>query len=456
MISTPLTTIAAALGAEMIGASGGQIERVSTNSRALGAGDLFVALVGERFDAHDFIAQAEAAGAAAVLVSRPVETTLPQLLVDDTTLALGQLAAWLKQQLNPYAVALTGSVGKTSVKEMTAAIFALAGTTLATKGNLNNTIGVPLTLLELSGAERYAVVELGANAPGEIRYTSSLVQANAALINNIQPAHLEGFGGIDGVAAAKSEIFEALQPDGIAIINLDDNYADYLQAQAAEQPLLRFSSRQVADIWADEIQRDSSGCYRFTLHCGELSQPVSLPLPGRHQVDNALAAASLAHCAELDLALIAKGLSQAPTVPGRTQIHSLSPTLTVIDDSYNANLASTKAGIDLLAEMATTTVLLFGDMGELGSSTESHHRQVGQYALDKGIDHLLTVGTVSGFAAAAFGSKAHFTDQQALLEHLLVWLEQATAPVTVLIKGSRSARMENLLTALRQQFEVTR
>ncbi|QIZ78529.1 UDP-N-acetylmuramoyl-tripeptide--D-alanyl-D-alanine ligase [Ferrimonas lipolytica] len=455
MISASLDTIASALGAEIHGRQDVTITRVSTNSRELASGDLFVALVGERFDAHDFIEQAEQAGAAAVMVSRQLDTSLPQLLVQDTTLGLGQLAAWLKRQVTPYSVALTGSVGKTSVKEMTAAIFSLAGTTLATKGNLNNTIGVPLTLLDLSGDEQYAVLELGANAPGEIRYTSSLVQADAALINNVQPAHLEGFGGIDGVAEAKSEIFEALQPQGIAVVNLDDDYAEFMLAKLEQQPVLRFSSRQIADIWAEQLTRLSNGCYQFQLCCGEHRALVTLPLPGRHQVDNALAAASLAHCAELSLALIAKGLSQAPSVPGRTQYYRLTPQLTVIDDSYNANLASTKAGIDLLAEISGTSVLLFADMGELGDSAAAHHRAVGQYALDKGIDHLISVGTVSALTAEAFGSGVHFADQPAMVDHLFTWLGQLPPPVTILVKGSRSARMENVVDALRQQFEVT-
>ncbi|WP_028116206.1 UDP-N-acetylmuramoyl-tripeptide--D-alanyl-D-alanine ligase [Ferrimonas senticii] len=453
MITLTLAQLAEILGAELINPTDAQVVRVSTNSRDLQPGSLFVALVGERFDAHDFIDQALQAKAAAAVVSRPLECPLPQLLVADTTLALGQLAAWLKQQLQPFTVALTGSVGKTSVKEMTAAIFALAGNTLATKGNLNNTIGVPLTLLELTEDHRYAVLELGANAPAEIRYTASLVKPQVALINNVQPAHLEGFGGIDGVARAKSEIFEALTPAGTAVVNLDDDYAEFMLAQLTDRKVLTFSAVGAADLWADDLQANDNGCYAFTLHCGECSERVQLPLPGRHQVSNALAAACLAHGAELPLALIGKGLSAAPQVPGRTEFHQLSQQLTVIDDSYNANLASTKAAIELLATRQGTKVLLFGDMGELGDSTDEHHALVGKFAAEKSIDHMLCVGTVSRFAAQGFGNGQHFANQQQLLAHLQPWLLQLPAPITVLIKGSRSARMEQLLPPLRQLCE---
>ncbi|GAA5194338.1 UDP-N-acetylmuramoyl-tripeptide--D-alanyl-D-alanine ligase [Ferrimonas gelatinilytica] len=454
MMRVSLPQLAEVVGAQVVPDKARcQIERVSTDTRTLGEGALFVALVGERFDGHDFIAQAEQAGASALLVSRPVESTLPQLRVQDTLLALGQLGAYWRQQVNPYCVALTGSVGKTSVKEMTASIFALAGETLATRGNLNNTIGVPLTLLELTPAHRYAVIEMGANHQGEIRYTSSLVQPDVAMINNIQPAHLEGFGGIEGVAKAKCEIFEYLADDGKAVVNLDDDHCEKVLATVAERDVIRFSSRQVADIWADNVTRDPlSGSYHFLLHRGEASVPVQLPVPGRHQVDNALAAAALASAADLSLDLIAEGLRATPQVPGRTQFYRLSATLTVVDDSYNANLASTKAALDLLSEQAGQTLLVFGDMGELGEDAESHHRLVGEYAAEKGIDYLLTVGTLSAFATETFAGAEHFSGHGELIARLESLVSQTDAPLTVLIKGSRSARMEQIVSALRERF----
>ncbi len=454
MMRVELRQLAEVVGGELPPADAAvQIERISTDTRTLGPGALFVALIGERFDAHDFVDQAERAGASALLVSRPVQSALPQLRVQDTLLALGQLGAFWRQRVNPYCVALTGSVGKTSVKEMAASIFAQAGETLATRGNLNNEIGVPLTLLELTPEHRYAVIEMGANHQGEIRYTSSLVQPDVAMINNIQPAHLEGFGGIQGVARAKCEIFEYLAEGGKAVVNLDDDHCDTVLAAVAQREVIRFSSRQVADIWADEITRDPlSGCYHFRLHRGEAEVQLQLPVPGRHQVDNALAAAALASAADLSLEQIAQGLRATPQVPGRTQFHRLSATLTVVDDSYNANLASTRAALDLLAEQAGLTLLVFGDMGELGEDAQAHHRQVGEYAAEKGIDYLLTVGTLSAFATEAFAGAEHFSGQEELIARLESLLMQVDAPLTVLIKGSRSARMEQIVSALRERF----
>ncbi|GAA4900561.1 UDP-N-acetylmuramoyl-tripeptide--D-alanyl-D-alanine ligase [Ferrimonas pelagia] len=452
MIARTLSQLAATLGGTVQGEGEVMIERISTDTRALGQGALFVALIGERFDGHDFAQAALEAGASALLVSRPLAIALPQILVADTELALGQLGAWLRRSVDPYCVALTGSVGKTSVKEMAAAIFALQGATLATKGNLNNTIGVPLTLLELTEAHRYAVLELGANHAGEIRYTSSLVKPDVALINNIQPAHLEGFGGIEGVARAKAEIFESLAPDGIAVINLDDDHSARLLEAVADKAVLRFSSRDVADLWASEITRGALGGYRFVLNRGQAKVSVELPVPGRHQVDNALAAAALASAAEIELSVIAQGLSQTPQVPGRTQFYRINQQLTVVDDSYNANLASTRAAIDLLAEQAGVTILVFADMGELGEAAQAHHRQVGEYASEKGIDRLLTVGTLSAFAADAFVGAEHFPGQKELLARLEAAIDAINAPMTILIKGSRSARMEQTVAALRERF----
>ncbi|SHH98688.1 UDP-N-acetylmuramoyl-tripeptide--D-alanyl-D-alanine ligase [Ferrimonas marina] len=451
MITQSLAQLTEVVGGRLIGTDV-EIERVNTDSRRLQPGDLFVALVGERFDGHDFVASAAEAGASAVLVSRELDSSLPQILVEDTLMALGQLGAWLRREVNPYSVALTGSVGKTSVKEMAAAIFAQAGETLATRGNLNNTIGVPLTLLELEPQHRFGVFELGANHAGEIRYTSSLVRPDVALINNIQPAHLEGFGGMDGVYRAKSEIFEYLAADGKAVVNLDDDRADDLLALLEDRDVIRFSSETVADVWAEQVEPGNFGHYRFNLHRGEHCVPVQLPVAGRHQVNNALAAASLASAAELSLELIAAGLANTPEVAGRNQFHKITDQLTVVDDSYNANLASTRAAIDLLAQQNGVTLLVFGDMGELGDSAEAHHREVGRYAAQKGIDYLLTTGTLSGFAAEQFEGAEHLDDQPELIRQLVRRIQGIQAPTTILIKGSRSARMEQVVAALREQF----
>lgn len=451
MIPVSLSTLTEAVGGTLNGADI-TVERIGTDTRALASGDLFLALVGERFDGHEFVAQAEAAGAAALLVSRPVDSPLPQILVEDTLMALGQLGAWLRQSLAPTCLAITGSVGKTSVKEMAAAIFSQLGPTLATRGNLNNTIGVPLTLLELEPQHRFAILELGANHAGEIRYTSSLVQPMAALINNIRGAHLEGFGGIEGVARAKSEIYEHLTENDTAIVNLDDEWAPWLLEQLGDQNRLTYSSQNSADVWASALSRDHNGCYHFLLHRGEAEVLVRLPLPGRHQVDNALAAAALATAADVSLEQIASGLALAPTVAGRTQFYALRAEITLIDDSYNANAASTMAAIDLMAEREGSTLLVFADMGELGEEAETEHRRVGRYAREKGIDRLLTVGTLSRFAAQEHDAARHFGDQAELLPDLKAELATLSGPVTVLIKGSRSARMENVARALRDEF----
>ncbi|MBY5992116.1 UDP-N-acetylmuramoyl-tripeptide--D-alanyl-D-alanine ligase [Ferrimonas balearica] len=451
MIPVSLQTLAQAVGGTLEGADR-TVTRVTTDSRQLSEGDLFVALVGERFDGHEFADQAAEAGAAALLVSRKLDSPLPQILVADTLMALGQLGAWLRHALNPLCLAITGSVGKTSVKEMTAAILAQQGPTLATRGNLNNTIGVPLTLLELKPEHRFAVLELGANHAGEIRYTSSLVAPKAALINNIRGAHLEGFGGIEGVARAKSEIYEHLDEDGVAIVNLDDERAPWLLEQLGEQNRMTYSSQDSADLWASAISRDHSGCYHFLLHRGEAQALVRLPLPGRHQVDNALAAAALATAADVSLEAIATGLALAPTVAGRTQFYPLKDEVTLIDDSYNANVSSTHAAIDLMSERPGSRVLVFGDMGELGDEAEAQHREVGRYAEEKEIDRLLTVGTLSRFAAETHSAATHFGEQAELLPALLTELAALPRPVTVLIKGSRSARMEKVAKALRDEI----
>ncbi|MBY6096512.1 UDP-N-acetylmuramoyl-tripeptide--D-alanyl-D-alanine ligase [Ferrimonas balearica] len=451
MIPVTLSILADAVGGTLNGADL-MVSRIGTDTRALAEGDLFLALVGERFDGHEFVAQAEASGAAALVVSRPVDSALPQILVEDTLLALGQMGAWLRRELAPRCLAITGSVGKTSVKEMTAAIFAQVGPTLATRGNLNNTIGVPMTLLELTPEHRFAVIELGANHAGEIRYTSSLALPHAAVINNIRGAHLEGFGGIEGVARAKSEIYEHLGEAGTAIVNLDDEWAPWLLERLGDQNRFTYSSRGPADLWASALSRDADGCYHFLLHRGEAEVLVRLPLPGRHQVDNALAAAALASTAELSLEQIASGLAQAPTVAGRTQMTALSGEVMLIDDSYNANAASTIAAIDLMAERDGSSLLVFGDMGELGEEAEAEHRTVGRYAGEKGIDRLLTVGTLSRFAAQEHDAARHFGDQAELLPTLMTELAALPRPVTVLIKGSRSARMENVAKALREQL----
>ncbi|BDY06682.1 UDP-N-acetylmuramoyl-tripeptide--D-alanyl-D-alanine ligase [Ferrimonas sp. YFM] len=450
MIELTLSRMAEILSGELVGEDR-MVSSLFTDSRRPQAGGVFVALKGEHFDGHHYLSQV-AETAAAALVSEPQPSNLPQVVVADTRLALGQLGAWLSRKLNPYRVAITGSVGKTSVKEMAAAIFGCQGATLATKGNFNNDLGVPLTLLRLEPQHQFGVFELGANHPGEIRYTSSLVKPNVAMINNVQAAHLEGFGSIEGVARAKSEIFEHLTDDGVAVVNLDDHKADFIKATLGPRPILTFSSHTFADLYAEDLEALDNGCYRFTLHRIDGARTVTLPLVGRHQVDNALAAASLATAAGLELDTIVRGLQSVEPVKGRMRPVTLASGLTVIDDSYNASVASGKAAIDVLAQTASLKVLIFGDMGELGENAEQLHAEVGAHGVKKEIDHVLTVGTLSRSISASHPRGRHFTDQPALVAAVKALVKESDRPITLLVKGSRSAAMERVIEALSDHY----
>lgn len=446
-----LSVMAQTLGAQLLGEDR-EIQGFSTDSRALQAGDLFIALVGANFDANDFVAQAKAQGATAALVSRhDASVDLPQLLVTDTFIALGQLAQYWREQFTLTRVAITGSAGKTTTKEMTASIFRQMGETLATLGNKNNEIGVPLTLLRLRAPHQYGVFELGANHKGEIAYTSGLVAPQAAVVLNVGSAHLEGFGSRQGIAEAKGEIYDGLTSSGTAIINLDDEFAPYWLQRCAQKTIMRISTQQPADVWASDIHQGSNRGFAFSLHIGADSAPVQLQLLGRHNVPNAVAAAALAHACGVPLAQIKTGLDAAQPVPGRMILQVLKEGCVVIDDSYNANPSSMKAAIDVLADMPGRRVLVTGDMGELGQATESGHTEVGEYARMKKIDALYSVGQYSSFTAQAFGSGAKaFDNQQNLIADLEKELEGV---VTLLVKGSRSARMENVVKALGEKKE---
>jgi UDP-N-acetylmuramoyl-tripeptide--D-alanyl-D-alanine ligase len=325
------------------------------------------------------------------------------------------------------------------------------GPTLATLGNKNNDIGVPLTLFRLDATHRYGVFELGANHVGEIAYTSHLVAPQAAVITNVGSAHLEGFGSREGIARAKGEIYGGLVKGGTACINDDDEFAPYWTSLCAGRQQLHFSMQKKADVWVDGVHQVASGCFGFVLHIGMQSAPVELRLLGRHNVANALAAATLAHACHVPLAHIVAGLEKTQPVPGRLNLHLISQGRRLIDDTYNANPSSMKAAIDVLADMPGRRVLVTGDMGELGKTTESGHEEVGGYARMKKIDALYAVGQYSHFTAAGYGPEAKtFPDQQALIEELEKELENV---VTLLVKGSRSAHMENVVNALMDKKE---
>lgn len=425
-----------------------EVSQFSIDTRTIQSGDVFIALSGANFDANDFVARAQAQGAIAAIVTRhDAACPIPQIVVANTHTALGQLAKAWREQFDLVRVAITGSSGKTTTKELTASIFRQIGETLATLGNKNNDIGVPLTLLRLNADHRYGVFELGANHKGEIAYTSALVQPHAAVINNIGTAHLEGFGGREGIARAKGEIFSGLVSDGVAVINLDDEFHDYHIGLCAGRKIVTYSVDKQADIWATDIKRTAGGAYAFNLHIAEQSTPVQLQLIGQHNVANALAAAALAWSCKAPLMAIQQGLHQAQAAAGRMVLHRRGQ-VTVIDDSYNANPNSVKAAIDELALSEGRRIVVLGAMGELGADAEALHREVGAHANARAIDALYCVGNYSQAIAAGYGDKARaFDDQTGLIEALKTELNHT---VTLLVKGSRSARMEHVVQALLQ------
>ena len=438
-----LTTAAGWLDARLQGEDA-EFVGVSTDSRAIEPGMLFVALQGPNHDGHEHLQQAHAAGAVAALVSRPQATAMPQLVVSDTRLALGELAAAWRRQLETLIVAVTGSNGKTTVKEMCAAILARAGSTLATQGNLNNDIGVPLTLLRLSPEQRFGVIEMGANHPGEIAYLTRLAAPQAAIVTNAAPAHLEGFGSIEGVARAKGEIFTGLSDDGVAVINADDDYAGLWRELSAGHRTLCFGLGKPADIGARGLGDIDGSELEILTPLG--SFPLNLALPGRHNIMNALAAITAALALNIEFADIAAGLESLAPVKGRLTARSGLNGATILDDSYNANPASLHAGLEVLAACGGTRLLALGDMGELGENADALHRQAGVEARSMGIDGLYATGRLSRSASIAFGRNGHFYEQQQQLVEAL--LPQLGRDVTVLVKGSRSSRMERVADAL--------
>ncbi len=447
MISVTLSQLATILGADVSGEL--TFDAVTTDTRKITPGCLFVALKGERFDAHDFAEQAKAAGAGALLVSRKLDIDLPQAVVKDTRLAFGELAAWVRQQVPARIVALTGSSGKTSVKEMTAAILSQCGNTLYTAGNLNNDIGVPMTLLRLTREHEYAVIELGANHQGEIAWTVSLTQPEAALVNNLAAAHLEGFGSLEGVAKAKGEIYTGLPVNGIAIMNADNN--DWLNWKSVigDRKTWRFSPNAAnSDFTATNVHVTSHGT-EFTLQTPTGNVDVLLPLPGRHNIANALAATALAMAVGAPLSAIKTGLANLKAVPGRLFPIPLAENKLLLDDSYNANVGSMTAAVHVLSEMPGYRVMVVGDMAELGDESEACHTQVGEAAKASGIDRVLSAGHLSKNISQASGVGEHFADKAALIARLKALVEEQQI-VTVLVKGSRSAAMEEVVHALQE------
>ncbi|WP_333795785.1 UDP-N-acetylmuramoyl-tripeptide--D-alanyl-D-alanine ligase [Rheinheimera sp.] len=453
MISLTMSEIASATQGRLVGADI-SIKQVSTDSRNISAGDLFIALKGPNFDGHQFISDVVQQGAVAVVVEQAqTGCTVPQLVVADTKLALGALGALVKAKLSLKSVAVTGSVGKTTVKEMMAAILSRIGNVLATAGNFNNEIGVPLTLLRLEPQHNYAVMELGANHLGEIAYTTSLVKPDVAMITNVGAAHLEGFGDLFGVARAKGEIYTGLSEQGLAIVPLDSEFHSYWLQRLTHLRVQTFSAEQVADFYAENIVLDSNGCAGFTMHTPNGQCFIQLVLPGRHNVANALAAAAATLGLGASLTDVQLGLAAMKPVKGRINVNQPRPGLRIIDDTYNANSESVKAATDLLASYAGTRILVLGDMGELGPDARLYHEEVGAYAKQAGINHLFTLGVLSQNASELFHAQgAHFSSRSQLVAKLAPFLTGA-AEVSILVKGSRSARMELVVQDLLERCQ---
>ena len=424
-----------------------------TDTRTLQAGDLFVALQGENFDGNGFVEQAVNDGAAAVVVNRPPQNPVAYLLVDDTRQALGLIARENRRRFSGAVVALTGSAGKTTCKEMIAAILAECGPVLATRGNLNNEIGVPLTLLNINPQHQYAVIEMGASRPGDIAYLMQFAEPSVALVTNAMPAHMASFGSLEAIVKTKGEIFEHLAADSVAVINIDDAGSAQWQQQAAGQQLVHFSqSNPSADVYAENIQLRSSGDTTFTLQTTDGEADIQLSLLGEHNVVNAVAAAATAMAAGANLEEVARGLASVDAVAGRLKAIRL-PTMTVIDDSYNASPGSVMAAIDVLAAFPARRCLLLATMGELGADAERLHLQVATYAKEKGIEQLILVGEFADLMAQAFGDMASsFND----FDELLPQLNQPLTADVVLVKGSRFTQMERAVDALVKASENNR
>lgn len=417
---------------------------VSTDTRTLKHGDLFVALVGPNFDGHSFVNEAAGKGAVGALVSRTLAADVSAVQVADTRLGLGQLAAHWRRQFQIPVIAVTGSNGKTTVKNMIAAILNVTGPVLATQGNLNNDIGVPLTLLRLKPGDLHAVIEMGMNHPGEIDYLTKLTRPTIALINNAAAAHLAGLGSVSAVARAKGEIYSGLDADGIAVLNADDPHADLWRELAAPHRVITFGLDRPADVSAEyELDAGGSTIHLKTPHGGI---NMRLSLLGRHNVMNALAASSASLAAGVSLADIQTGLEKLRSVSGRLEVkHGLNGAR-ILDDTYNANPGSLAAGVEVLKAASGERVLVLGDMGELGEAARDIHRRVGLLAKSLGIERLYAVGELTPGAVEAFGKGAqHFTSHEALIENLRSCLH---ADMTVLVKGSRLMKMERVVVGI--------
>jgi len=508
MITLDLATLAAVTNGQLLcheSLKTVTIENLIIDSRLLQVKDAFLALKGPNFDGHHFAQQVVEQGCQVLIVDHQIECLntdeVAQIIVDDTRIALGQIAAYVKQQVAPKTIGITGSSGKTTVKEMLAAILSRLGKVLATNGNFNNDIGVPLTLLRLKQADDFAVIEMGANHIDEIAYSTALVKPDVAMIINIAAAHLEGFGDLCGVARAKGEIFSGLAADGVALYNHDTKFSSKWQWRLTDKQIRTFScadhrdekkhrdakkDKQIdidnitnslnADCYTSNVCLDVNGCASFDLQTSLGQCVITLNVPGKHNVCNAVAAATAAIECGANLDDIRLGLAEMTPVNGRLNIHHLTrensnQKIQLIDDTYNANVESIKAAISLLANYSGIQILILGDMGELGSEARSYHQEVGSFAKEQGINVLLTLGVLSQNTSDAFARNnktmsKHFSERTDLSVYLFSLLAQSCSQndndkennknnnnnknhqesnINILVKGSRSAHMEKVV-----------
>ncbi|MCU7796811.1 MAG: UDP-N-acetylmuramoyl-tripeptide--D-alanyl-D-alanine ligase [Candidatus Thiodiazotropha sp. (ex Myrtea spinifera)] len=449
MNSLSLSQVTERLDSVQIGADV-SFSAVSTDTRTLQSDDLFVALKGPNFDGHRFIPQAIENGAAALMVSEVRDENVPQIRVDDTRLGLGRLAALWRDRFSVPMIGITGSNGKTTVKELTAAILGQRGPVLATPGNLNNDIGLPLTLLQLQD-ESFAVIEMGANHPGEIGYLTQIARPDVAVITNAGAAHLEGFGDLQGVAQAKGEILSGLNPQGVAVLNADDDYFPLWRQLLGERRMISFGGSPRAQVRTDLNQAvtrwsDTGFSSHMTVSYRESSFDIELALAGRHNLLNALAAIAAALAMNCTISQIQRGLASVEPVNGRLCTRVSASGLRLVDDTYNANPDSVEAAIQVLREAPGGQWLVLGDLAELGEEAVDLHADLGKRARQADIEHLYTLGSLSSHAAESFGEGAKsFQRIEDLVNELAL---NAKAGDTLLIKGSRSAGMERVLQQL--------
>jgi UDP-N-acetylmuramoyl-tripeptide--D-alanyl-D-alanine ligase len=442
-----LAAFARSCGGELVGADRAYTG-VSTDTRSIKPGELFVALRGPRFNANDFVNAAETAGAAGAVVDVRVDRPLPQIIVKDTQNALTAASAAWRNQFSFPVIGVAGSNGKTTVKEMTAAILERSGATLATRGNFNNHIGVPLTLLRLDAAHRHAVIEIGANRAGEVADLVKIARPTVGLITNAGAEHLEGFGSLDGVARAEGEMVAGLDASAIAVINADDEFADLWRGMTRAR-VTTFGVANTADFSAHDLRTAIAAdgfITRFEMRTPIGATPVELRLAGRHNVVNALCAAAAAVAAGASLADVQAGLATMRPVPGRLQLKTAPSGAWIVDDSYNANPSSMKAGIEVLETIDARRWFVMGDMGELGDYADASHQEIGRFAREHRVDRLFATGKLSALAVEAFGTGGEwFSDTEALSRAVGAEL---TREVCVLVKGSRSNRLERVVEAL--------